>query len=102
MNNVIEELENDISNFVSGETSADEDQPEEGGGRAEENIIERMDGDMEPPKEEGGLRQRGARDVPVKADDGNEPEMTIKLKYLNDDMKMVTGKSSEAIGDFKK
>lgn len=32
----------------------------------------------------------------------NERELTIKLKYLNDDLKLVTAKATEAIGDFKK
>lgn len=31
-----------------------------------------------------------------------ENEFRIKLKYLNDDLKLTSGKPSEAIGDFKK
>lgn len=31
-----------------------------------------------------------------------ENEIRIKLKYLNDDLKLVKGTASEAIGDFKK
>lgn len=34
--------------------------------------------------------------------DGRENEFRIKLKYLNDDLKLVKGCPSETIGDFKK
>lgn len=48
--------------------------------------------------------------IPDKKDDLNEiqgkckleNEIRIKLKYLNDDLKLVKGSTSEAIGDFKK
>lgn len=36
------------------------------------------------------------------ASDNRENEFRIKLKYLNDDLKLVKGCPSEAIGDFKK
>lgn len=37
-----------------------------------------------------------------KADYLSEEEITIKLKYLNDSMKIVKARPSEPIGDFKK
>lgn len=48
--------------------------------------------------------------IPEKKDDLNEiqgkckleNEIRIKLKYLNDDLKLVKGTANEAIGDFKK
>lgn len=36
------------------------------------------------------------------ADEEFGDELTIKLKYLNDDLKIVKGRPSELIGDFKK
>lgn len=32
----------------------------------------------------------------------NNDEITIKLKYLNDDLKIVKARTNEPIGDFKK
>lgn len=32
----------------------------------------------------------------------NSDEITIKLKYLNDDLKIVKARTNEPIGDFKK
>lgn len=92
-----------------------------------EEIIQEMDHDV---SETDGLRRRrvdyfngsptelnsGNESVPVetvnsdKKDDSNEiqekskieNEIRIKLKYLNDDLKLVKGSTSEAIGDFKK
>jgi len=94
VNNVIEELENDISDFMN---NGESEETEQG---AEESIIQRMDqpDEVRAPEKEPQCEMR-QRKPDVK---DTEKEMTIKLKYLNDDMRMVTAKSSEAIGDFKK
>lgn len=38
----------------------------------------------------------------IEVKDEIEHEIRIKLKYLNDDLKLVKGTVNEAIGDFKK
>ncbi|XP_063704231.1 uncharacterized protein LOC134833733 [Culicoides brevitarsis] len=121
VNNVIEELENDITDFIGRSSSSfdplvDENHEttftETGG---EEQIIEAMDGDVVDNNGSSGSTNDGLRHRKVTGEQGdtttdkteskdveNDRELTIKLKYLNDDLKLVTAKASEAIGDFKK
>uniref|UniRef100_A0A336LTT3 CSON004480 protein n=1 Tax=Culicoides sonorensis TaxID=179676 RepID=A0A336LTT3_CULSO len=130
VNNVIEELENDITEFISSnenlspsdetilasDTLAEQENPEpetrEVSG--EEQIIQAMDGDLvdsgDKKPNDTELRHRkvtvdkqGDSDTKTNTKDiENERELTIKLKYLNDDLKLVTAKANEAIGEFKK
>lgn len=123
VNNVIEELENDISNFVSGtgiggggsggdtgSSSEDDNNRERGRGddRAEESILQRMDQTDGPEREGARVHEEDDNDKEKKPPTAaivatsDEKEMTIKLKYINDDMKMVTGRLSEGIGEFKR
>jgi hypothetical protein len=60
-----------------------------------EEILREMDRDMMADGE--GLRQRRTDGEP-----GTSKSIRIKLKYLNDDLKLVEGDLSEVIGDFKK
>lgn len=99
VNNVIEELENDITEFVSASSVGDEstvDGTSVEEERAEESILQRMD------QADGDIGPEMPNEVKEQPKAGVEKEMTIKLKYINDDMKLVTGRASEGIGDFKK
>lgn len=135
-NNVITDLENDITEFMdSEELTLTHDITNRGGNnnlnsdeRPEEAIIRQMD-ETETDQEashEAKDNQLRHRKVANTTDDAtgtvakelhdnentessktqstkvSERELTVKLKYLNDDLKMVTARSSEAIGDFKK
>lgn len=125
VNNVIEELESDITEFIDRTTTSFGESPivveenretttdvEPSG---EEQIIQAMDGDIVDSGSCGSndgneLRHRkvtveqqeGVKTTTETKDIENERELTIKLKYLNDDLKLVTAKATEAIGDFKK
>lgn len=122
VNNVIEELESDITEFIDRTTTSFGESPivveenretttdvEPSG---EERIIQAMDGDIVDSGSNDGneLRHRkvtveqqeGVKTTTESKDIENERELTIKLKYLNDDLKLVTAKATEAIGDFKK
>lgn len=112
MNNVIEELENDITEFISSTanlspsdepTVGTEAGPDESLTSGEDQIIEQMDGDIADSTQIGNeLRHRKVHTTPEDKEIKNERELTIKLKYLNDELKLVTAKATEAIGDFKK
>lgn len=76
----------------------------------EEQIIREMDGDS-PTSEECSLRRRNvAQDsqpsTSTSAADltqqSEEDRISIKLKYLNDEMKTVSGYLNETIGNFKR
>lgn len=132
VNNVIEELENDITEFISSTTnlspsneptvveeatvdvSRDTTTVETSG---EEQIIQAMDGDIVDSSSSNNgnelrhrkvtgdkQQQQGVSDTVIteSKDIVTERELTIKLKYLNDELKLVTAKATEAIGDFKK
>lgn len=122
VNNVIEELESDITEFIDRTTTSFGESPivveenreattdvEPSG---EEQIIQAMDGDIVDSGSNDGneLRHRKVtveqqeevKTTTESKDIENERELTIKLKYLNDDLKLVTAKGTEAIGDFKK
>ena len=66
-----------------------------------EQILREMDRDIE---DEASVRQR--RRPQTEVDNNEQPgpskQIRIKLKYLNDDLKLVEGDLNEVIGDFKK
>lgn len=152
-NNVITDLENDITDFMNSEeltlthdtTTVDSENninhnfnQTTSGERPEEAIIRQMDEidattNQEQPNnnevKDTQLRHRKVANTTTvnsktetvtkegsdNASDENtsssqsqsskesrERELTVKLKYLNDELKSVTARSSEAIGDFKK
>lgn len=89
-----------------------------------EEIIRQMDHDVDQRQQPGsapstgssatdGLRQRGkpadAADQTATGTDAGKPkespqskQIRIKLKYLNDDSKLVEGNLNEGVGEFKK
>uniref|UniRef100_A0A1Q3FB22 Putative ubiquitin-like protein n=1 Tax=Culex tarsalis TaxID=7177 RepID=A0A1Q3FB22_CULTA len=87
-----------------------------------EDIIRQMDQDLDQQQQQqqgssgtdGGLRQRvkpasDAAKVAATGSDVGKPKETpqsrqirIKLKYLNDDSKLVEGNLNEGVGEFKK
>lgn len=76
----------------------------------EEQIIQEMDRDL-PTSEECSLRRRNvasdsqpstsASSVDL-TQQSEEDRISIKLKYLNDEMKTVSGYLNETIGNFKR
>lgn len=74
----------------------------------EEQIIREMDGDS-PTSEECSLRRRNVAQEPSTStssadltQQSEEDRISIKLKYLNDEMKTVSGYLNETIGNFKR
>lgn len=111
MNNVIEELENDITDFISSSSNLNPSDETSAGVATEETpnteisgeeqVIQAMDVDSELRHRKVTGEKQDTNDSETK-DIETEREFTIKLKYLNDDLKLVTAKPTEAIGDFKK
>lgn len=129
VNNVIDDLESDITDFMnSEELTLAHDRPggenivensvDNASSRAEETIIRQMDDPETNHSGDSEVRHRKvtastSKEHEHQNDPVNEPvsneasnvtkkELTVKLKYLNDDLKLVQAQSTESLGDFKR
>jgi hypothetical protein len=65
-----------------------------------EKILREMDRDLPSTSAESSLRHRRVSSKPNELND--EERISIKLKYLNDEIKIVSGYLNETVAEFKR
>lgn len=84
------------------ENSSPESSPLDNDITEEEQLIREMDRDLPTTSESAGSLRHRITSVELTDEPNEEEKISIKLKYINDDIKIVNGYLNESLASFKR